>query len=95
MPVVDSCAQLDGGVTVEHTLYKAQREFLPKTVHIAIDAQPAGADATTPFVRLASLYLDIGTMCNGSHKGIVVTDARPSRPGASAGKVYQVQVRGL
>eukprot|EP00892_Ulva_mutabilis_P010061 jgi/Ulvmu1/7427/UM036_0088.1 len=98
VPIVDACAQLDGGVTVEHTLYKAQREFLPKTVHIAIDAQPAGAfadaaAATAPFVRLASLYLDIGTMCNGSYKGIVVTDARPSRPGAASGKVYQVQMR--
>ena len=75
-------------ITTQHTLYRTNREYLPKTVTIVIDVSYDGSH----FERVATLYVDLGTMCNTSSQGLVEADAQAAGEGRPT-HTYKISVR--
>jgi hypothetical protein len=74
-------------IWTKHTLYQTNKHYLPKTVTIVVDAVCDGEG----FDRVATLFVDLGTMCNSSSKGWVEAEALASGRGRKA-QTYKIEV---
>lgn len=75
-------------IATSHTLYRTHRKFLPKTVTIVVDVAAGGPH----FERVATLFVDLGTMCNASSKGWVEATAQAT-PERRAPTDYKIEAR--
>lgn len=80
-------ARFQAEITTKHTLYLTNNKYLPKTVTIVIEVCVDNGD----YERVATLYVDLGTMCNSSSQGWVEAEAQASALGRQP-QVYKIEV---